>query len=98
MLHDSRDQIIRCWLIKSELKISLGACVGRRGLDEFVVTFNRRENADMVLEGGQVDQDAALAEGRHTVADDLFGVWPASRTVLRISQRIGFAAGAAAAI
>ena len=61
-------------MIERKPQVALLAGVGRHGFLQSGIATDRRIQADVVLERGEVQQDAVLAERGHLVADRLFRV------------------------
>jgi hypothetical protein len=55
------------------LQVAFGAPVGCDGLFYGRIAGNWRVEADVLLEGREIDQNAVLLKCRHFVADDFFG-------------------------
>lgn len=69
-LGDLGDEFVGNWLGVRELKIALGTCIARNlGLNQSVCDWWKQ--AEMLLEGRVVNNDAALEHRWHAIADAL---------------------------
>ena len=62
-------------LVERELKVAFGPGIRRDLFEERGVFADRWKDADVVFEGGEVDEYAVLEEGGHAVADFFGGFW-----------------------
>src|SRR6185312_9400799 len=73
-LSDPRDQVVGNRLIERESQIALLARVGQESLLQARIAMYWWVQADVVLEGREMDQHSLLLERRHSIADRLLGV------------------------
>lgn len=78
--HDSPDEGVRDRPGERELEISFWPRIRRERLFELRVAGHRRIKADVILEGGEVHQDAELPERRHAITDEFIPNMPSRKT------------------
>lgn len=72
-LHDLRNQAVRNRSVEWKTEVALLACIGRNRFLQRRVSLHRRVQADVMLEGREIDEDAPALERRNSVADGFGG-------------------------
>ena len=72
--HEALDQVVRYGLVEGKTEIAFRAPIARERFVEARIAFDRRKYSDVVLEGGEINNNPVAPECRHSVADCFFGV------------------------
>ena len=72
--HDALDQVVRYGLVQWKTEIAFRATVARERFVKACIALDRGKYSDVVLEGGEINNNPMAPECRHSVADRFFRV------------------------
>ena len=92
-LHHTANKVIWHRLIQGKLQIALLTAIRLQHFYEVIIAAHRRVDANMLLEGSEIEEDAFVLESRHLIADGFLGGGDETGTSSLISCMMGSASG-----